>query len=180
MVRYFLTGALDHNQRLFKANLSPTPICPHCEQAEETAHHIFWECCSWHSVRTHYPTLMKLYSLCGAFWPNTLLHCGWILPDHPYGFHLLHSLNIQYDLPNFANDLHQMYLNILIQPYHTNQVLRQVPVTPVQQHFSSYISVSSNSDNDSPIYVDTPWAFFHISTTVDSMIIPILCTVQNG
>lgn len=41
MVRYFLTGALDHNQRLFKANLSPTPICPHCEQAEETAHHIF-------------------------------------------------------------------------------------------------------------------------------------------
>jgi len=44
---------------------------------------------------------------------------------------------------------------ILIQPYHTNQVLRQVPVTPVQQHFSSYISVSSN-DNDSPIYVDTP------------------------
>ena len=78
MVRYFLTGALDHNQRLFKANLSPTPICPHYEQAEETAHHIFWECCSWHSVRTHYPILMKLYSLCGAIWPNTLLHCEWV------------------------------------------------------------------------------------------------------
>jgi len=55
---------------------------------------------------------MKLYSLCGAIWPNTLLHCGWILPDHPYGFHLLHSLNIQYDLPYFANDLHQMYLHM--------------------------------------------------------------------
>lgn len=45
-----------------------------------------------------------------------------------------------------------MYLDVFIQRYQTSQVLRQVPSTPVQQHFSSCISApSSNSDPNSPV-----------------------------
>ena len=78
---------------------------------------------------------MKFFSLCGTFWPNNLLHCGWILDQFPYGFHLLPALDIQYDLDSFTRDLHTMYLDILIQRYQASQVSRQVPVTPIQQRF---------------------------------------------
>jgi len=50
-----------------------------------------------------------------------------------------------------------MYLHILIQRYQASQVLRQIPVTSMQQHFSSCVSISSShSGLDSPIVLDIP------------------------
>ena len=43
-----------------------------------------------------------------------------------------------------------------MQRHQTSQVLQQVPSTPIQQHFSSLISVSSNSPTQSLVLVDTP------------------------
>lgn len=43
MIRYYLTGALDHAQRLFKSNLLDSPLCPLLQQ-DEAAKHIFWDC----------------------------------------------------------------------------------------------------------------------------------------
>jgi len=98
-----------------------------------------------------------LSSLCGTFWPNNLLHCDWILDQFPYCFHLLPSLDIQYDSDAFTRDVHSLYLDIRIQCYQASQVLRQVPVTPIQQHFSSCVSISSSrSALDSPFILDTP------------------------
>ena len=71
-------------------------------------------------------------------------------------FSLLSSLHINYDPLQFYKDLHQMYLDILLQRHQTSQVLQQVPSTPIQQHFSSLISVSSESPIPSPVFVDTP------------------------
>lgn len=100
---------------------------------------------------------MKFFSFCGAMWPNNFLHCGWILDHLPYGFHLLLSLEIHYDITSFTRDVHHMYLHILIQRNQTSQVLRQVPTTPVQQFFSSCISVSSTHSNySSPIVLSSP------------------------
>ena len=138
VVRYYLTGAIDHASRLFKSNLTTSPVCPFCSGANETAKHIFWDCSSWNSIREGYSTLMRFYSL------------------YNYGFSLLSSLNIIYDPLQFFKDLHQMYLDILIQRHQTSQVLQQVPSTPIQQHFSSLISVSSESPTHSPVFVDTP------------------------
>ena len=59
----------------------------------------------------------SFFSLCGTFWPNNLLHCGWILDQFPFSFHVLPALNIQYDLDSFTRDIHTMYLDILIQRY---------------------------------------------------------------
>ena len=156
IVRYFLTGAVDHSSRLFKSNLTTTPTCPFCSETTETAKHIFWDCPSWSSIRDGYETLMRFYSLCGSVWPNNLLHCGWILNDYPYGFSLLSSLNISYDPTQLSNDLHKMYLAILIQRHQTSQVLNQTPLTPIQQHVSSLVSVSSDSPTNSCVFVDTP------------------------
>ena len=79
MVRYFLTGALDHSYRLFRSNLIPSPICVYCNDAEETAQHIFWDCKSWQFIRDHYATLMRFYSLCGLFGPITFYIVGGFL-----------------------------------------------------------------------------------------------------
>ena len=62
-----------------------------------------------------------------------------------HGFHLLDSLDLQYDSPTFVRHTHSMYLEILVQRYQTSHVLRQVPVTPIQVDVSSFISVSSDS-----------------------------------
>ena len=146
-----------HAQRLFKPNFLSTATCIHSDQAEETAKHLFWECRAWHPIRNNYPTLMKFYSFCGAMWLNNLLHCGWILDHFPYGFHLLLSLEIHYDITSFTRDVHHMYLHILIQHNQTSHVLRQVPTTPVQQFFSSCIFVSSTHSNySSPIVLSSP------------------------
>ena len=99
---------------------------------------------------------MRLYSLCGSVWPNNPLHCGWILNDYSYGFPLLTSLDIHYDPTLFVSDLLKMYLDILTQRFQTNQVLNQVPLTPVQQHFSSLIFISSNSPTNCLVVVDSP------------------------
>ena len=157
MVRYFLTGALDHAQRLYKSNLLSTPMCIHCGQVDETAKHLFWDCRAWQPTHNKYPVLMIFLSLCGTFWPNNLLHCGWILDQFPYGCHLLPSLDIQYDSDSSTRDVHSLYLDILIQRYQASQVLWQVPVTPIQQHFSSCVSISfSRSALVSSIILDTP------------------------
>ena len=70
MIRYFLTGALDHAQRLYKSNLLSTPMCIHCGQVDETAKHLFWDCRAWQPTHNRYPVLMNFFSLCGTFWRN--------------------------------------------------------------------------------------------------------------
>lgn len=47
MIRYFLTGAVDHSSQLLKPNLVSSPFCTYCNCEAETAKHIFWDCTSW-------------------------------------------------------------------------------------------------------------------------------------
>ena len=39
--RQILTGAIYHRSRLFKSNLTNSPLCPFCNMVDETAQHIF-------------------------------------------------------------------------------------------------------------------------------------------
>ncbi len=102
LLRQILTGSVDHTSRLFKSNLTNSPFYPFCNSIDETAKHIFWDCQRWHSIRTKYPQLLKLFHLVGSQWPNCLLHCGWIEQDCNYGLELLEGLQISYDLSSFG------------------------------------------------------------------------------
>ena len=61
---------------------------------------------------------------------------------------------------------YSLYLDIFIQRYQASQVLRQVPVTPIQQHFSSCVSISSSRSENLPLIPPlflTPPKFFNLS-----------------
>ena len=92
LLRQILTGSTDHTSRLFKSNLAPSPLCPFCTNTDETAKHIFRDCQRWHSIRSKYPKLLKLFQLVGSQWPNCFLHCGWIERDCNYGIEFARGL----------------------------------------------------------------------------------------
>ena len=142
ILRHVLTGSLDHAHRLYKSNLTDTPLCPFCSASDETAEHIFWFCDQWRYIRTKYPTLMRLFSLTGT---QCFLHCGWVEQDFPYGFHLLDSIEIQYSLTNFTHDAQHMFLDILLARHLATQVLHSTPLTPPQSPVSPQTILSSPS-----------------------------------
>ena len=47
LFRYILTGSVDHASRLYKSKLLSSPLCMYCNNCEETAKHIFWDCTRW-------------------------------------------------------------------------------------------------------------------------------------
>ena len=130
LIRYVLTGSLDHASRLYKSKLVHSPICPYCNTDNETAEHIFWHCTRWNSIRDNYPILLRLFSITGTQWPSCFLHCGWIEHHCDYGISLLNNLDITYDLQAFVRNTHQMFLKILLARHAASQVLRSAPQTP--------------------------------------------------
>ena len=130
LLRYVLTGSIDHASRLYKSKLLPSPICPHCNDCEETAKHIFWHCTRWTSIRERFPLLLRLYSLVGSQWPQCFLHCGWIECHCDYGIPLLHNFDLTYTFQDFVTNTHQMFLKILLARHAASQVLRSIPQTP--------------------------------------------------
>lgn len=138
MLRYVLTGSLDHAHRLL--NLISSPTCPHCHKHDETAEYIFWYCFRWKHVRASYSTLLRLFSLVGTQWPNCFLHCGWVEHDLQYGIPLLHNVGLFYIVNSLAHDTHHMFLQILlarhtatgatIHPPHSTSPISQPSFTP--------------------------------------------------
>ena len=90
---------------------------------------------------------MRFFHLVGTQWPNCFLHCGWVEQNKNYGFSLLDSLQITYDLSMFISDTHNMYLLILLTRHETSKVLRSTPQTPPA---SSFPLPSSSSRLTSP------------------------------
>ena len=123
LIRYVLTGSLDHASRLHKSKLVSSPICPYCNTSNETAEHIFWYCTRWNSIRKNYPMVLRLFSIVGTQWPPCFLHCD-------YGISLLRNLDITYSLHDFIRNTHQMFLKILLARHAASQVLRSAPQTP--------------------------------------------------
>ena len=70
LLRQILTGAIDHHSRLFKSNLTNSPLCPFCNMVDETAQRIFWDCTRWQVIRSKFPILLRLFHLVGSQWPN--------------------------------------------------------------------------------------------------------------
>ncbi len=139
LLRQILTGAIDHHSRLFKSNLTNSPLCPFCSMDDETARHIFWDCNQWQMIRSKFPILLRLFHLVGSQWPNCFLHCGWLEQGRNYGLPLLDSLQLAYDYDSFVRDTHQMYLQILLCRYEATQVLQSTPVTPPDLHLPSTV-----------------------------------------
>ena len=98
LLRQILTGAIDHRSRLFKSNLTNSPLCPFCNIVDETAQHIFWDCTRWQTIRSKFPILLRLFHLVGSQWPNCFLHCGWLEQGRNYGLPFL----IVYNLPTIT------------------------------------------------------------------------------
>ena len=161
LLRQILTGSVDHAQRLHKSNLLPSPLCPYCNLAVETAKHIFWDCSYWTHIRQQYPKLMRLYSIFGSQWPECFLHCGWFEIDKNYGLQTLEGLGTPYQHQNFVLDTHNMYLQVLMTRYDASKVLRSIPQTPPIPSISpispppSPPIVISHPDDVSPISVQS-------------------------
>ena len=147
---HILTGATDHHSRLFKSNLTNSPLCPFCNTTDETAQHIFWDCTRWQSVRSKFPILLRLYHLFGSQWPNCFLHCGWLEQGRNCGLPLLESLQITYNYDSFIRDTHQMYFQVLLCRYEATQVLQSSPTTPPELHLP--LSVFSSPSLSSKLY----------------------------
>ena len=130
LLRYVLTGSIDHASRLHKSKLVSSPICPYCNINNETAEHIFWHCTRWNFIRDNYPLLLRLFSIVGTQWPQCFFHCGWIEWHCDYGIPLLHNLDITYTFQDFVSNTHQMFLKILLARHAASQVLRSAPRTP--------------------------------------------------
>ena len=130
LLRYVLTGSIDHASRLYKSKLLSSPIGPYCNDCEETAEHIFWHCTRWTFIREKYPLLLRLFSIVGSQWPQCFLHCSWIECHCDYGIPLLHNLDITSTFQDFVTNTHQMFLKILLARHAASQVLRSTPQTP--------------------------------------------------
>ena len=70
LFRYILTGSVDHASRLYKSKLLSSPICPYCNDCEETAKHIFWHCTRWTFIRENTPYFFAFLVLSVAGGPN--------------------------------------------------------------------------------------------------------------
>jgi len=73
-----ISGSLRLQQRLFVAGLVTSPVCPFCNQEEETLEHCFWKCPRWHMSRAQsdIPSL----AICDNWSPCTR-ECG-IFVEH--------------------------------------------------------------------------------------------------
>ena len=88
---------------------------------------------------------------------------------HPLIFNMIY-------IATFTQDTRRTYLDSLSQHYQTSRVLRQVPTTPIQQHFSSSVFVSSSHSNpSSPISLSSPQTFLLWVWSI-----PTKNRVQNG
>ena len=138
LLRQILTAAIDHRSRLFKSNLTDSPLCLFCNETAETAKHIFWDCPQWSLIRAQYPTLLRLYTLVGSQWPSCFLNCGWLERERNYGFFLLND-EISCEYSTFIHETHKMYLQILLTRHEATQVFTSTPLTPPDIHLPETI-----------------------------------------
>ena len=81
ILAYLLAGASRTQQRMARGNLAedPSPLCPHCGQAEETMRHIIWYCPRWAPMRE---MLWEVFNIAGLQQlPPCSAHCGVIHED---------------------------------------------------------------------------------------------------
>ena len=167
LFRYILTGSVDHASRLYKSRLLSSPLCLYCNNCEETAKHIFWDCTRWTFIRKKYPLLLRLFSIVGSQWPPCFLHCGWIECHCDYGIPLLHNLNLAYTFSDFVNNTHHMFLEILLARHAASQVLRSTPQTPPHHPTSPSTPHTINSSPSSVVQLPED-------------VSPILCLYSPG
>ena len=65
---HLITGNIGLNYYLHKINRSPTPICPSCEDSDETVEHILGKCPAYTTLRreilnTYYGNLRNIFML---------------------------------------------------------------------------------------------------------------------
>ena len=79
LLRCVLTGSIWTQDRLHRAGMKTTPICPFCgtEQIEDHEH-LWWGCPRWAHVRKQYPEVVRASS---DTWPQCLRLCGMMLTD---------------------------------------------------------------------------------------------------
>ena len=82
-LRRILVGGVWTQERSFRARLQATPLCPHCGQAAEDHHHLWWQCPQWNNIRQLHCPILREYA---SDWPPCLSRCGimpaeLVLPD---------------------------------------------------------------------------------------------------
>lgn len=105
-LRNIIATAVRTEQKLFKAQCAPSPVCPWCSLGvEETAEHLFWNCQQWQELRTSFqetyediiPLLPPITKNCGLF-PRALID---------------NQVIILADSKSMVLELQRMFINIL-------------------------------------------------------------------
>ena len=74
VLRGIIAGAVWTQDRLFRAGMKDTPLCPHCSAGvTEDLEHMWWGCAAWDGIRSSHPAAMADDRLT---WPPCLALCG--------------------------------------------------------------------------------------------------------
>eukprot|EP00973_Karenia_brevis_P058440 8138979-Karenia_brevis.AAC.1 len=73
LLRSILSGAVWTQERLSRANLQESPLCPCCGEGIEDQSHMWWDCQSWSQIRARHPLAMQFFR---SDWPECLRQCG--------------------------------------------------------------------------------------------------------
>ena len=131
LLRYVLTGSVDHASRLYKSKLVSSPICPYCNINNENCWTYFFGIVPVGiSFAMIIPYSFVLFSIVGTQWPQCFLHCGWIECHCDYGIPLLHTLDITFILFEILLVIPIKCSLILLARHAASQVLHSAPQTP--------------------------------------------------
>ena len=73
VLRKIMAGGVWTQERAFRANLQPSPVCPFCQEAPEDHVHLWWHCPRWQTVRKAHARAAQSFS---EEWPACFSKCG--------------------------------------------------------------------------------------------------------
>eukprot|EP00973_Karenia_brevis_P046786 6492009-Karenia_brevis.AAC.1 len=77
MLRSIISGAVMTQDRLHRAGMEVSNLCPYCSQAVEDHTHMWWYCPAWADIRQKHPHAMRHFT---DEWPMCLKACG-VMPE---------------------------------------------------------------------------------------------------
>ena len=125
ILRAIFAGAISTQHSLYKSNQTNHPVCKFCWRADETMHHVFWQCPQWQHLRDeHLPGQLLQTAL---QLPSCTLRTGLFLLTEQQSSHIVQqhedpTLLRDWPAHNYihALEMHKMMVDIIKARNNTN------------------------------------------------------------
>ena len=118
ILRAIFAGAVSTQHTLYKSNQANHPICKYCWGAEETMHHVFWQCPQWQHFRDE--LLPGQLSQAAMQLPSCTLRTGLFLLTEQQASHMVQQHEDPTQLRSWpahhfahASEMHKMMVDII-------------------------------------------------------------------